>query len=169
MKLWIDDVRPAPNMYVWLKSVNEAKECIEFLEEQLEKVSAELRRYSGNNIEIIDIDHDAGDYAIYGGDYIKLLDWLEETVSKAAPNENKTEEDSIPTFTNTFVDKNGGIWRLTENGKWDYVCLDQNCSDCVYYNNDNDRCDVVYPLCEEDRNYKIELANKRMRAKTNEK
>ena len=79
MKLWIDDVRPAPNMYVWLQSVDEATECIAFLEEQLEKVSAELRRYSGNNIEIIDIDHDAGDYAFYGGDYIKLLDWLEET------------------------------------------------------------------------------------------
>ena len=29
-------------------------------------------------IELIDIDHDAGDYAQYGGDYIKLLDWLEE-------------------------------------------------------------------------------------------
>ena len=24
MKLWVDDVRPAPNMYVWLKSVDEA-------------------------------------------------------------------------------------------------------------------------------------------------
>jgi hypothetical protein len=30
-------------------------------------------------VEIIDIDHDAGNYACYGGDYIKLLDWLEET------------------------------------------------------------------------------------------
>ena len=30
-------------------------------------------------IELIDIDHDAGDYAYDGGDYIKLLDWLEET------------------------------------------------------------------------------------------
>lgn len=30
-------------------------------------------------IEVIDIDHDAGEYAQYGGDYIKLLDWLEET------------------------------------------------------------------------------------------
>ena len=79
MKLWIDDVRPAPNMYVWLKSVDEAKECIEFLEEQLAKVSTELRRYSSNNIEIIDIDHDAGDYSRFGGDYIRLLDWLEET------------------------------------------------------------------------------------------
>lgn len=26
---------------------------------------------------IIDLDHDAGDYASDGGDYIKLLDWLE--------------------------------------------------------------------------------------------
>ena len=30
-------------------------------------------------IELIDIDHDAGDYVHDGGDYIKLLDWLEET------------------------------------------------------------------------------------------
>lgn len=79
MKLWIDDVRSAPNTYVWLKSVDEAKECIEFLEEQLEKVPAELRRHSGNNIEVIDIDHDAGDYGRFGGDYIRLLNWLEET------------------------------------------------------------------------------------------
>ena len=31
------------------------------------------------DIELIDIDHDAGFYAHFGGDYIKLLDWLEET------------------------------------------------------------------------------------------
>ena len=30
-------------------------------------------------IEIIDIDHDAGEWCFHGGDYIKLLDWLEET------------------------------------------------------------------------------------------
>lgn len=30
-------------------------------------------------ISVIDIDHDAGDYVSDGGDYIKLLDWLEET------------------------------------------------------------------------------------------
>ena len=73
MKLWIDDVRPAPNMYVWLKSVDEAKECIEFLEGQLARVSAELRPYSGNNIEIIDIDHDAGDYSRFGGTISNFL------------------------------------------------------------------------------------------------
>jgi hypothetical protein len=30
-------------------------------------------------IDYIDIDHDAGDYAEDGGDYIKLLDWLEQS------------------------------------------------------------------------------------------
>lgn len=64
MKLWIDDVRPAPSGYFCCRSVNEAKEII--------------KKYS-DRIEIIDIDHDAGIYASQGGDYIKLLDWLEET------------------------------------------------------------------------------------------
>ena len=78
MKLWIDDCRPAPPGYVWAKSVNEAKR----------KISAETMIYANHwmdhisdtdIISIIDIDHDAGDYASDGGDYIKLLDWFEET------------------------------------------------------------------------------------------
>lgn len=66
MKLWIDDVRPAPEGYVWCKSVNEAKM----------KVVESTQLYFSR--PFIDIDHDAGDYATDGGDYIKLLDWLEE-------------------------------------------------------------------------------------------
>ena len=73
MKLWIDDVRPAPEDYFWCKTVNEAKETIIFAEEMLFKVRPD------RTIEVIDIDHDAGDYVADGGDYIKLLDWLEET------------------------------------------------------------------------------------------
>lgn len=68
MKLWMDDVRPAPEGYVWCKSVNQAKHYICVWEYQMFK-----------EIELIDIDHDAGEYACDGGDYIKLLDWLEET------------------------------------------------------------------------------------------
>ena len=67
MKLWIDDVRPAPVGYVWCKSVNETKEWIEY-----------YINVNPDKIELIDLDHDAGDYAKDGGDYIKLLDWLEE-------------------------------------------------------------------------------------------
>ena len=87
------------------------------------------------------------------------------TVSKAAPKEDEIEEDSIPTFTDTFEDKNGGTWQLMEDGKWDYDCLGLDCSDCVYRNSDNGRCDVVEPLSEKDRNYQIELASKRIHAK----
>lgn len=82
MKLWIDDIRPAPENYLWCKSVNETKDTIEFIENIFGKFSlwnpstGEEKRV---NIELIDIDHDAGDYAHDGGDYIKLLDWLEET------------------------------------------------------------------------------------------
>jgi hypothetical protein len=68
MKLWIDDVRPAPKGYHWCKSVIYAKIVIRAADE-----------IDGEPIELIDIDHDAGDYVHNGGDYIKLLDWLEET------------------------------------------------------------------------------------------
>ena len=67
MKLWIDDVRPAPDGYIWALSVTSAKNDILRYERMDEP------------LELIDIDHDAGEYAQYGGDYIKLLDWLEET------------------------------------------------------------------------------------------
>jgi len=66
MKLWIDDVRPAPKGYLRTFTTNQAKRAIEYFEKR-------------DGIEIIDLDHDAGDYASDGGDYIKLLDWLEET------------------------------------------------------------------------------------------
>ena len=72
MKLWIDDVRPAPEGYVWAKSVNEAKYHIVLCEDPWHGALT-------GKPELIDIDHDAGDYASEGGDYIKLLDWLEET------------------------------------------------------------------------------------------
>lgn len=74
MKLWIDDVRPAPEGYVWCKSVNDAIRFIERCEDYT--IRFLIDAYA---IELINIDHDAGEYAKYGGDYIKLLDWLEET------------------------------------------------------------------------------------------
>lgn len=67
MRLWVDDVRPAPDGYIWALSVTSAKN--------------DILRYErmGKPLELLDIDHDAGEYAQYGGDYIRLLDWLEET------------------------------------------------------------------------------------------
>lgn len=74
MKLWVDDVRPAPEGYICVKSVNEAKWKIESAEDVCTIFPTDKPA-----IELIDIDHDAGYYSRHGGDYIKLLDWLEET------------------------------------------------------------------------------------------
>ena len=83
MKLWLDDLRPAPEGYVWCKSVDETKEAITKYEQEVENALDEYDFPSvelwNKKIELIDIDHDAGDFACDGGDYIKLLDWLEET------------------------------------------------------------------------------------------
>jgi len=66
MKIWLDDLRPVPQGYEGANSVNEAIALIE---------EAEGR---GTEIEVLDLDHDLGDYYYDGGDAIKLLDWLAE-------------------------------------------------------------------------------------------
>ncbi len=67
MKLWVDDVRPAPEGYEWIKTVSDAKfYCV--------------LCYHDNklNIDEIHLDHDAGDFYKYGGDYDEIVKWLEE-------------------------------------------------------------------------------------------
>lgn len=68
----MDDVRPAPDGYIWCFSVNAAIAWIK---------NSEFDKYSfgGKGVELIDCDHDLGDHAIDGGDGVRLLDWLEET------------------------------------------------------------------------------------------
>ena len=64
IKIWVDDVREATSPeYIVCLSVNQ---CIGLIE----KVGI-------HDIELLDLDHDAGDFAIDGGDYIKILDYLE--------------------------------------------------------------------------------------------
>lgn len=74
--LWVDDVRMPPETFcyqgkpvywerVW--DVERAKQTI------IEHEQYDCR------YDLLSVDHDAGEYAQYGGDYIKLLDWLEET------------------------------------------------------------------------------------------
>lgn len=63
MKIWIDDIRPKPqNFDIHIKTTNEA---IAFIEKNY------------NKIDLISLDHDAGDFYPEGGDYIRILDWLE--------------------------------------------------------------------------------------------
>lgn len=67
MRLYLDDIREKPSDFTHLAhSVNEAKELIELAEN------------SDDEIELISLDHDLGEYARDGGDGICLLDWLIE-------------------------------------------------------------------------------------------
>ena len=67
MKLWVDDIRPAPDGYIWVKTVEQAKSAIHHYE----------RNMTDDTI-LLDLDHDSGEF---GEDYIKILDWLEEVGS----------------------------------------------------------------------------------------
>ncbi len=87
MKLWIDDVRPAPEGYMWVKTVDEAiYQLIRYQKEvdfcwqhyilgicDKEKLEERLSVWS---IEEISCDNDLGEYEAEG---YKLLDWLEVT------------------------------------------------------------------------------------------
>ena len=66
MKIWLDDIRPAPEGYYHCHSVGEAKRNILKCEE------------NGRMIDVIDCDHDLGVFVKDGGDGICLLDWLAE-------------------------------------------------------------------------------------------
>lgn len=66
-KIWLDDIRVAPDGYYWCTSVNDTKYYIQECEER------------GIEIEVLDLDHDLDDYAYDGGDGIKLVLWLAET------------------------------------------------------------------------------------------
>lgn len=80
MKIWLDDIRPAPDGYIWIKSVNEAKEFILNCERKYADLFTKEKIYDTSLLaRFWDIDHDAGDYAKDGGDYIELLNWLERT------------------------------------------------------------------------------------------
>lgn len=57
-RLWIDDVRPTPDGYIGFATTNAAL-CFIY--------------HNYKDIEEISLDHDAGDYAKYGGDYINIL------------------------------------------------------------------------------------------------
>ena len=81
MKLWIDDVRPAPKGYLWIKSVKKAKE---FIVLQITGWLL-LNKEPQYPIDLIDIDHDAGKYAKDGGDYIEILKWFEKTQTPCPP------------------------------------------------------------------------------------
>lgn len=68
MFLWVDDVRPAPSdKFIWVQSTAQAINTI-----------AQCRKQRPTEQIVVDLDHDSGLFYNYGGDYIKVLEWLEQ-------------------------------------------------------------------------------------------
>lgn len=66
IKIWVDDERKIPDDYDYqFFTVDNAIACIK-------------QGYHFNDILEVSLDHDAGDYVWGGGDYIKILEYLEE-------------------------------------------------------------------------------------------
>ena len=63
LKIWVDDVRPVPKDYILCRTTADTLEL--------------LRNLEPNTEVFLDLDHDAGDFAKYGGDYIEILNQLE--------------------------------------------------------------------------------------------
>lgn len=66
IRIWVDDIRPMPTNYDF-----HYKSVWEF-----------IRNFGEGDIGyecdyVIDLDHDAGDYERYGGDYYNILKWFE--------------------------------------------------------------------------------------------
>ena len=84
MLLWIDDLRPAPEGYIWARSTNDAILIIKTLSTFLDMVASRINEPQTLPwFDEISIDHDAGDYADEGGDFIRVLDYMEEHHLKA--------------------------------------------------------------------------------------
>lgn len=78
MKIWVDDIRPAPAEYIWCQCTNDALRLI---------------RANINDIEIIDLDHDMG--KTFGGDAIKVLQELERLCHRFTFYPSKIEKISF--------------------------------------------------------------------------
>lgn len=88
------------------------------------------------------------------------------TILKDEPQEDITEEDDAPVFTEEFDDGTGGMWRRANDGKWEYDCTGFGCSDCAYCGA-NQLCMVRRSATTEDRDAQINSAKERMHAELN--
>ena len=96
IKLWIDDIRPAPKGYQWIMTTNAA--------------IAEIRtgRKIGWIYDVIDLDHDAGEkFSKDGGDYINILKWMEQENINNIPIHLHTQNSAGRENMRAIINHNG--------------------------------------------------------------
>lgn len=105
LKVWIDDIREKPNDYTMhMRSVNEVINLLMFFEDDDDK------RF------LLDLDHDAGDFRIKGGDYIRILDWIEATDYL-----NKHPDKIIFSIHSANPVGRENMMRIIKKNDWEYI------------------------------------------------
>lgn len=94
MKLWLDDLRPAPDGWTHAHSVDESTLII--------------MACSPDKFEDASLDNDLGEYSQYGGDGYKLLDWMRE--NDAWPKNKPTVHSMNPVRAQTMKDDIERYW-----------------------------------------------------------
>lgn len=72
IKIWVDDIRPAPEGYDI--QINTTTGTIVRIIDEFRKTEKE--DFKDWQELFISLDHDSGDYRYFGGDYIKVLEYL---------------------------------------------------------------------------------------------
>ena len=105
LKVWIDDIRERPNDYTMhMRSVNEVINLLMFFEDD------------DNKRFLLDLDHDAGDFRAKGGDYIKILDWIEATDYL-----NKHPDKIIFSIHSANPVGRENMMRIIRKNDWEYI------------------------------------------------
>lgn len=99
IKVWVDDVRPAPEEYT----------------KHYSSVWSFIHNFDiiGDQEYLIDLDHDAGDYERFGGDYYNILKWLEYSVMPL-------DKVTFKFHTSNPVGKQNMI-NICERNQWKYI------------------------------------------------
>jgi hypothetical protein len=74
MKIWIDNIRPAPEEFIWCKNVNEAIDVIKCIEKRKRFVCLDGTIFSlpvGKTIELVNISGDTYDI-------LRILEFLDD-------------------------------------------------------------------------------------------
>lgn len=84
MKIWVDDLLLPPEGYTWFRYVDEVIAFIEAREWRIKTIinygtTMTEERIEDLKIDLIDLDDLAGSAVVNGGEYIRILEWLEST------------------------------------------------------------------------------------------
>ena len=80
--VWVDDIRRAPADYIWIRTVNRFKMWFKVVYNHDLWYDSYACKSVAHYDLLISMDHEAQDFVADGGNYIEILNYLEEIMPK---------------------------------------------------------------------------------------